>query len=116
MRTIGCTAANDFYLDKSNNIAILTNLAAIEQNCVSALLSLRGNMIYAQDQGIDYQKIVWDLYQPKLFEAQARARLKGVTGVTSVTSFEQLLYQNTLYFQATIKTPYGPGTVTNGGF
>ncbi|CNI48610.1 hypothetical protein [Yersinia pekkanenii] len=109
-------ALNDkhrLYLDASGNLAVATDLDACLQNCKTAMLAQRNEMIYAMDEGIPYRETLWDQYRPAQFEAAARATLKAITGVKQVTSFSISRTGNDFYYSATIKTEWGTGAINN---
>ncbi|ABS48561.1 MULTISPECIES: hypothetical protein [Yersinia pseudotuberculosis complex] len=109
-------ALNDkhrLYLDAAGNLAVVTNLAACLQNCKTAMLAQRNEMIYAMDEGIPYRETLWDQYRPAQFEAAARTAIKAITGVKQITSFSIARAGNDFYYSATIKTEWGTGAINN---
>ena len=81
---------------------------AVIQACEHAVKAQLGEMIYAADRGTNTFASVWD-GSPNLlsFEASARDQLERVPNVISVDRFTASLQENTLTYQATIRTSFG---------
>lgn len=103
----------DTYLDKTGDIAVLTGINAVSQNCVTAMRAQRGEMQYAMDAGMPMAATAFDKFNPFAFESFARDVLLAVDGVDSVTDFNVSVNGNTLSYSATIQTIYGQTTITS---
>lgn len=101
-------------LNASGNLATVSGLAAIVQNCETAMRTQLGEMYYNADEGIPTRDTLWDRYNPTQFIAAGRLRLAGVEGVTKVLTFTAEKSGNIFTYTAKIETVYGLGVVTNG--
>lgn len=109
--TFAINENGDTYLDGNGNIATLTGAEAVGQNCVTAMRAQRGEMQYAMQDGMPTAATAFDTYNPIAFEAAARAVIKKVQGVISITSFTVKRVENTLNYAATIQTIFGQTTI-----
>lgn len=106
------TANNDLALNV-RNLTLLSGLAAVMQNCKSAIEAQRGEMLYAASNGMPTQAFVFDRYNPALFEAAARTILRGVKDVVAVEHFQSRVTNGILNYRAVIRTIYGSGVAAN---
>jgi len=111
MKTLTANTVNDIFIGANGLLSISTDLAAVQQNCITAMQAIRGEMVYAKDKGVPYFETVWNLYNPSAFEAAARATILGVAGVTNVLEFTMTLDGDKLNYRATIKTIFGVGVI-----
>lgn len=115
MTTVLAENANrDLYLNDSGHIAILTGADAVGQLCKSRVEAQRNEMIYAMNEGMPTAATAWNTFNPKQFEAAARAIWLATDGVTGVQSFTMYKDSNTLNYTAVITTKYGSTTITSG--
>lgn len=114
MTTLGLNEQHDLYLNAAGDLVIKSDLDACIQNCKTAMLAQRGEMIYAMDEGIPYRSTLWDQYRPAQFEAAARSALLRVDGVLRINKFTIERSGNDFIYRAEIMTVWGIGTVTNG--
>jgi hypothetical protein len=113
MRSLALTADRRLFIDNLGNIATVSSLAAVLQNCETAMRAQLGEMYYNADQGVPTRATVWDNYNPLQFMAAGRVTLQNVQGVQRVISFDVDRIGDLLTYTATIQTIYGPGVVTN---
>jgi hypothetical protein len=111
--TMAVNAQNRIYLDANGNLAFISGLPAVMQNCMTALRVRRGEMMYAANGGMPFFEAIWNTYNPKLFEAAARGILLGVSGVTGVLAFSMQRQGNNFFYMAVIQTIYGNGVLVN---
>lgn len=114
MRSLALDSDGKLYIDATGNVAQVTALDAIVQNCETAMRAQRGEMYFNADNGIPTRGTVWDRYNPLQFIAAGRLTLMAVEGVTAIDSFDIDRSGNTLTYTAVIQTQYGKGTITNG--
>lgn len=114
VQTFGTNASNDIYLNSVGNIAVLDALPAIIGACETASKARLGEMVLTQGLGIPNFQAIW-IGTPKYatFEAYLRKTLQNVSGVDSLTSLQSNAANNTLSYNAEIKTQYG-GAAING--
>src|SRR5579859_8189476 len=96
--TFAINENGDTYLDTNGNIATLTGAPAVGQNCVTAMRAQRNEMQYAMTDGMPTAATAFDTYNPIAFEASARAVIKKVEGVKSITAFTVRAVQNSLQY------------------
>lgn len=113
MRSFAVDANNDLFLDASGNLAFVTGVNAVGQNCQTAVKAQRGEMILAMNKGMPTRATAWDQYNPSQFEAAVRSIILSVDGVLSITAFAMVKQDNDLKYVASIHTIYGP-TQING--
>jgi len=105
------TNANNDIITLNGNIQFLAGIYAVLQNCKSAMLAQRGEMMYSTQTGMPWNETVFDNYNERQFEAAARDVLLSVSGVESVLSFNTQAHDGTLSYASTIQTIYGTGTI-----
>jgi hypothetical protein len=100
------------------------NIDVIAQNCDQAMRQQLGELNYNKDKGLQYFDNVF-LGNPNFqrFEAQARAQILNVIGVTGIESFEYTFSSknvfdrneenNILRYTININTIYGATTIAN---
>lgn len=106
--------ANGLFLDAAGNLAVTTGLDACLQNCRTAMLAQREEMIYAMDEGIPTRGTLWDQYRPSQFQTAAVTTIENVPGVLRVSDFELSRNGEDFIYTATVVTEWGKGTVSNG--
>lgn len=110
-------ANRDAYIDPATgDMAILTdaqgNAEATGQLCKSRIEAQHGEMRYATDEGMPTAATAFNTFNPKQFEAAARAIILGTPNVTAVPSFSMYQDSNTLNYAAVIDTIFGITTIT----
>lgn len=104
---------NDLFLDENGVIVLYHELAATMQACEHAVKAQFGEMVLAIDQGIPYLTTVWGGVQNyQLFEADVRAAILAVDGVSEILAFALNQSGDQLNFSATIKTIYGTSNIS----
>jgi hypothetical protein len=113
--SIAVNGQNRIFLDANGNLALVSGLPAVMQNCMTAMRVRRGEMMYAANGGVPFQEAIWDTFNPKLFEAAARGIIQGVSGVLpgGVLGFTMQKQGNNFYYLAVIQTIYGTGVLVN---
>lgn len=109
-QSIGLDANGDIHT-ANGNLVFVSSLSAVMQNCQTAMLAQRGEMMYATDTGMPTLQTAWNNYSPQQFEAAARAVITAVSGVVSVLAFSAKLTDGTLSYSATINTIYGVSSI-----
>lgn len=111
MRTFATTDTNDFAV-VGRSLAIVSDIDAVLLVCRHAAQALLGEMVFAKDQGMPYFQTVW-VGAPTTapFEAAFRARIARVAGVTGIDELTTEQVGDTMRYQATIATVYGPGVI-----
>lgn len=112
--SLALSSMHGLYLDDSGNLATVTGLDACLQNCETAMLAQRNEMIYAMDEGMPTRATVWDQYLPSQFQTAAVATIENVPGVVRVESFDLSRSGEHFIYIATIITQWGAGKITNG--
>lgn len=109
--SISVNSDHDIFLDAAGNLAIASDLVACQQDCETAVLAQRSEMIYAMDEGVPTQAAVWDLYRPAQFEAAARSTILATSGVLRITQFSMARDGDAFSYNATIETQWGKGNI-----
>ncbi|WP_058909742.1 hypothetical protein [Entomohabitans teleogrylli] len=107
-------SGRNLYLDVAGNLATKTGLSACLQNCETAMLAQRNEMIYAMDRGLPNRETLWDYYRPAQFQAAAISTIENVSGVLRVESFSVDRSENEFSYTAVIVTEWGTGAISNG--
>ena len=108
--SLATNARNDMFLNGANNIALVTNIDAVLQDCEHTMKALFQEMIYAFDRGLPYFQTVWQAKNFAQFEAQGRQTLLRINGVVAVLSFVVTTEADVLAYNAVIETIYGVGS------
>ena len=105
---------NDIYTEANGNVAFVSGLEAVAQNCEQAMKAQLGEMIYDKSAGVNYQGTLFSSSGNVVgFTASARAALALVPDVLGVESFRVYYDGNTAKYQAVIETPYGTERIEN---
>ena len=113
--SIAVDANNDIYLDANGNLAMVTGLDAVAQDCLNAMKAQLGEMPLALTRGVPTDATIWSRYLPAQFEAASRALLLTVPGVVSVKAFDVTRAGNVASYVATIQTIYSDDLLTISG-
>lgn len=113
--SIAVDANNDIYLDSSGNLAMVTGVAAVQQDCESAMKAQYGEMFLQPQDGLPTLADVWQSQNFIKWEAAARATLSAVPGVVSVASFVMDTLEDQFGYAAQIQTIYSPSLVIVSG-
>jgi len=108
--SIATNARNDMFLADNNNLAMVSNIDAVLQDCEHAMKAQFQEMIYAYNRGMPYMDTVWQRKNFVQFEGFARSTLRRVNGVKKVLSFAVATNNDVLQYNAVIETIYGEGT------
>jgi len=111
MTIFAVNQSNDIFA-VNGRLQLRSGLQRVLQNCEHAVKAQRGEMIYAQQRGVNTFDSVWS-GSPNLlsFEASARTAINRVSGVLSVDSFETNASGGVLSYAATIRTNFGIGSI-----
>lgn len=114
MRSLANNANNDLVLNRSGNLAFVTDIDAVAQNTRTAMQAQRGEMVYQVNDGMPTRATAFDRFNPAQFEAAARAVIMAVEGVESILSFSARKVDDVVVYETEIQTIYGTTVVTNG--
>lgn len=108
--TLAADASNDLFINGAGVLATRSGLLAVLQVCEHAAKTLRGEMLFAVDQGLPYFTTVWggSPNRPQ-FEAALRRALLAVPDVLDIVELETQAANNVLSYRVTIKTIFGVG-------
>ena len=115
MRVLAKDKNNDLYLDSTGNIAINTGLQACLQACETKVSTVMGEQILFVNNGIPNFQLIWN-GSPNFAQAEIAIRnaLLEVDNVIDVVNFDSFVIDNEFRYNATIKTNFGIGVVSNG--
>lgn len=112
MRTFLTDRNNDLVIS-DGNLTELSGLDAVISASKHYAQTLHGEMIHDVQSGVRVFDTVFNRPRLALFENEIRRRLMQVPDVIAVTRLETRVSQDTLYYDAWIKTPYGTERVSN---
>lgn len=103
---------DDLYLDDAGNIAIVTGLEAVLQNCAHAVKAQLGEMVLQTDQGMPDFQVIWN-GNPNVsqFEASLREIILAQPNVISISELTTVINNNILSYTITIVTDFGEGAI-----
>lgn len=113
MKSLAINSVNDIMLGIDGNLAKVSDLAAVGQNCVTAMQAQLGEMVYDTNRGVPTYIYVFSQYSPSQFEVAARVTLLNVDGVLSVDEFTVQRLGDRVAYTALIATTFG-STNING--
>ena len=112
---------NDMYLNNLGNIAMVSDLQAVLQECSQAALTLLGECVLDTNIGIPYQQVLW-VGVPNINQflgalRQAFLKINEVVEVVSLMAVQTNEPNSTsqsadlLTYTAVIRTIYGTGAI-----
>lgn len=111
--TIPGVAFNDLYLDGDGNIVLSFDIQAVEEACAQAAQTILGEVIYNTAEGIPYFETLWvGVPNTPQFEAALRSAFLNVPNVVEVVSLLTSQENNTLTYNAVIRTTFGSTAIT----
>lgn len=108
MKTLAVNQNIDLYLTRSGSLAVAEGLDAVRFSCEQAVRAIRGEMLYAADQGMPVFETAFRQLQIPQFEAAARATLLAVPNVVGVDAFDVGVSGDVLRYTAAIRSTFGP--------
>lgn len=108
IKTLSVDANNDLFVNTSGSISVSTNQDALVFMCEHVAKTILGELVLQGDVGIPYFQTMWN-GTPNLAQAEnaLRAAWLNVDGVLGIVSLASFVQDNTLFYNATIKTVYG---------
>lgn len=108
MTTFNTDSNNDIFLNTSGRIDIASDIIAVLKVCEQTAKTMRGELVLQGDIGMPNFQLIWS-GSPNLtqYEAALRNTLSNTNGVSEVTDMDIFAENNTLKYNATIKTIYG---------
>ncbi|WVR18087.1 baseplate wedge subunit [Burkholderia phage Bm1] len=107
MITISVDENNDIYLDASRNLAMASDKEALRQVCAQVSKAMRGEFLYAQNDGVNYRDFVWTTAKIVSFEASLSSQLLQLPGVLDVTDFNVTRDGDLMVYTVNVHTVYG---------
>lgn len=123
-RTLACNvnddkpgvAPFDIYLGPDGNFAISSDIDAVLEYCAQAASTILGEVFLNTKIGIPFKQTVWNgVPNIPAYESALRQAFIGVNGggfVQEVVSLTTTLDENTLTYDAVIKTIYGTENIS----
>lgn len=111
-KTFSLDDNNDIFIAINGNLSISVSIEAILFVCQNVVQTRLTEMIYQQDQGQPYLEAVFT-GAPNIerFRSALRNSLVSVEGVVKVLDIALTKQNDTLFYQATIVTNQGQGTL-----
>lgn len=104
---------DDLYIGPDGNLAIVTGIDAVLQNCSHAAKAQLGEMVLATDEGVPNFQLVWE-GNPNIpqFEAVLRNIFLSLPDVVDVLQLDVASQNKTLFYRAVILTTFGQGEIS----
>lgn len=113
--SIGLNANNDIYIGPDGNLATVSGVFAVQQDCLCAMKAQKGEMFLQPNDGMPNFDDVWLTKNIPKWTAAGRSTLANVPGVTNVETFVVTLAGDQLNYVATIQTQYSLQLATVSG-
>lgn len=113
--SIATNSNNDIYVDENGNLAMVTGVDAVKQDCEHAMKAQFGEMFLQPLQGLPNLADVWRTQNFIKWEGVARATLAAINGVVRVVSFVIQPNGDTLNYTAQILTIYSATLIQVSG-
>lgn len=114
-QSIALNANNDIFIGSDGNLAFVTGVDAVQQDCETALKAQLGEMIFNTNAGMPTFNDIWQSKNFIKWEAAARATLANINGVVRVVSFIMTVANDAFSYVATIQTVYSSSITTVNG-
>lgn len=101
----------DIYLDDTGNLAMVSGIQRVLQQCEQVMKLQLGEAVYNMQRGIPYMDTVFDRLLIDRFIASGRQNLLSVPNVQDVRTFEAQVNGATLSYFAVIITTFGEGRI-----
>lgn len=111
-QSIALNAANDIFIGPDGNLAFVTGVDAVKQDCACALKAQLGEMIYNTTAGMPTFDDIWQSQNFVKWEAAAITTLNAIAGVTQVVSFTISVLADAFSYVAVIQTVYSRATIS----
>lgn len=113
--SIALNSNNDIYIGPDGNLAFVTGVDAVQQDCLCAMRAQKGEMFLEPTNGMPNFDDAWLTKNIPKWTAAGRATLMSVPGVAKVQSFNVTQNGDNLNYIATIQTLYSPQLITVAG-
>ena len=114
MRTISINENNDISKNRSNNLAIDTDIQAVADVIKNRVLTLLQELSLNTEKGIPYYTTVWaEQANLELFQANVVNEIETTPGVIRCKDFNYKVNDGVLSYTAEIETEYGT-VILNG--
>lgn len=114
MITLQTDINNDLFKDNNNNLALATDLTAVQNVCQNNCLTLQGEIPLDVLSGIPYFDVILGAHPNlELFRQYITQAIAKVEHVLSVDNFQMDFEDGTLKYSVLIQTDYGE-TILNG--
>lgn len=111
MRTLALNANNDIFLDASGSLAFVQDIDAQAAIATNKTRTLYGEVPLAAQAGIPFFDVVFNKFDPKLFEQFLRQTLLETPGAVKVTQYNYEIKNGVLTYSAVLTTDLGEATV-----
>lgn len=106
-------ANNDLYLGTDGNLAVVTGITAVMQECQQAAQTRLGEMVLNIDLGVPYFEYVFNgVPNYAQFQAALRTAFLSVDNVTDVKTLNIVQDGDNLRYTAEIQTTFGNGVIS----
>ncbi len=114
MKILGENANRDLFVGPNNQLVVRTGLEAVLQACESTIEAQRGEMQYDVARGIPTASTIWaGVPNQQRYHFYCIQALRAISGVISVRKFDSDIFENSLSYEAEIKTEFGEDSIGN---
>jgi hypothetical protein len=107
-QTFAVNSNNDLYIGVDGNLAIVTDLEAVKQDCEHVAKTMLESCVLQTNYGLPYFQVVFNgTPQIPQFQAALRQAFLNVNGVMDVISLSTNKNADILTYSATIETAFG---------
>lgn len=107
MKTLAINENNDIFLDASGSLAFAQDIDAQAAIATNKTRTLYGEVPLAAQAGIPFFDVVFNKFDPKLFEQFLRQTLLETPGAEKVTQYEYDVSGGLLSYRAVLTTQDG---------
>ncbi len=111
MKTLSINEKNDIFLDASGSLAFSQGKQARADIATNKTRTIYGEVPLSAQAGIPFFDVVFNKFDPKLFEQFLRQTLLEVPGAQKVTQYEYQIENGVLTYSAVLTTEDGEVTV-----
>jgi hypothetical protein len=105
---------NDMFANANGTIALVEDEAGVDQDVKHALTSVLGEMIYSQQDGVDFYGTIFAPFpNVEAFIQSCRKNIRRKSNILSVNSFEVFKEDNIAKYETTITTSFGKQVITD---
>lgn len=111
MKTIATNEQNDIFVNNSGNLAISEGLQARANIATNKTRTVYGEVPLAAQAGIPFFDVIFNKFQPQLFEQFLRQTLLETPGAIEVRQYNYTISGGVLTYSAVLVTEEGEANI-----